>query len=74
MAYLQEIPRRQMQEICLESSIGADNPVGFMGAFIDHLDLSKLGVDIQTLKSTLFRCLNLNTKHPILKHKPFKQR
>jgi len=41
MAYLKETPRRHMQIICLESNIGVDNPVRFIDAFTERLELSK---------------------------------
>jgi len=64
MQYLQGTPRWHMQIICLESSIVADSPVWVIDAFVEHLDLSKSGFEVQTLKSILFRYLKFRRKTP----------
>jgi len=47
----QGIPREQIQMLCLEGLIGKDNPVRFIEAFVEKLDLSKLGFTVQVQKA-----------------------
>ena len=35
----------------LESSISADNPIRFIYAFVEHIDLKAVGIEVQTIKS-----------------------
>ena len=51
MTHQQGIPREQIQMLCLEGLIGKDNPVRFIEAFVEKLDLIKLGFTIQIQKS-----------------------
>ena len=44
------IPRLQMQMSSLEDPIGQDNPARFVDAFVEQLDLLKLGFEVKTLK------------------------
>lgn len=50
MNHLQGLPREQMQLHCLETLIDADNPVRFIDAFVEHLDMSKLQFKVQVQK------------------------
>ncbi|MBK7234048.1 MAG: hypothetical protein IPH93_17720 [Saprospiraceae bacterium] len=43
MNHISGIPRLQMQMSSLEDSIDQENPVRFIDAFVEHLDLPKLG-------------------------------
>ena len=51
MNHVTGIPRLQMQMSSLEDSIGQDNPVRFIDAFVEQLDLLKLGFEVKTLKN-----------------------
>lgn len=51
MNHITGIPRLQMQLRSLEDSIDQDNPIRFIDAFVDHLDLFKLGFQVKTLKN-----------------------
>ena len=44
-------PRLQMQMSSLEDSIDQENPVRFIDAFVDQLDLVKLGFEVKTLNA-----------------------
>jgi hypothetical protein len=44
MQFIQGSDRHQTYFITLEDQAGADNPVRLMDAFIDKLDLQKLGL------------------------------
>ncbi|MCC7027347.1 MAG: hypothetical protein IT265_10345 [Saprospiraceae bacterium] len=44
------IPRLQLQMSSLEDSISQENSVRFIDAFVEQLDLIKLGFEIKTLK------------------------
>ena len=35
----------------LESSISTDNPIRFIDAFVEHIDLKALGFEVQILKT-----------------------
>ena len=50
---------RQMQMSSLEDSIGQDNPIRFIDAFVEQLDLLKLGFEVKTLKNEVDQVLNL---------------
>ena len=49
MNHVTGIPRLQMQMSSLEDSIGQDNPVRFIDAFVEQLDLLKLGFEVKIL-------------------------
>jgi len=44
MAYLEDSDRFQIRMGSLEEEISKDNPVSFVDAFVEHLDLSKAGL------------------------------
>jgi transposase len=44
MKTIRGIPRQQMQFTCLEDLVAADNPVRIIDAFVEKLDLSKIGI------------------------------
>ena len=35
----------------LDSNISANNPIRFIDAFVEHIDLKALGFEVQTLKT-----------------------
>jgi len=51
MPYIQGICRHQLQMSSLEDKITADNPVRFIDAFVNHIDIVKLGFQSKALKS-----------------------
>jgi transposase len=51
MQHIQGISRHQLQMGSLEDKITADNPVRFIEAFVNHLDLVKIGFDSRILKT-----------------------
>lgn len=51
MQHITGISRNQMTIASLESSISADNPIRFIDAFVEHIDLKALGFEVQTLKT-----------------------
>lgn len=51
MNHITGIPRLQMQMGSLEDSIDQENPVRFIDAFVDQLDLLKLGFEVKTLNA-----------------------
>ena len=51
MAYQHSQDRFQLQIRNMEECISKENPVCFMDAFVDQLELSKLGFEIATLKT-----------------------
>ena len=51
MQHITGIPRNQMTIASLESSISADNPIRFIDAFVEHIDLKALDFTVQTLKT-----------------------
>lgn len=51
MNHITGIPRLQMQMSSLEDSIDQENPVRFIDAFVDQLDLLKIGFKVKTLKT-----------------------
>jgi radical SAM protein with 4Fe4S-binding SPASM domain len=50
MNHVTGVPRLQLQMSSLEDSIDKENPVRFVDAFVEQLDLSKLGFEVKTLK------------------------
>ncbi|MBL7930252.1 MAG: IS1182 family transposase, partial [Bacteroidia bacterium] len=51
MDYISPFNREQYEFVNLEDCIDVENPVRFIDAFVDKLDLFKLGFKINTLKS-----------------------
>ncbi|WP_082706517.1 transposase, partial [Flavobacterium sp. TAB 87] len=51
MQHIRGISRNQMTISSLESSISTDNPIRFIDAFVEHIDLKALGFEVQILKS-----------------------
>ena len=51
MQHIRGISRNQMTIDSLESSISANNPIRFIDAFVEHIDLKALGFEVQTLKT-----------------------
>ena len=51
MQHITGISRQQMTIASLESSIASDNPIRFIDAFVENIDLKALGVEGQTLKT-----------------------
>jgi transposase len=51
MNQIHGIARDQIEFSCLEDMIGKDSPVRVMDAFVDKLDLSKLGFQIREMKT-----------------------
>ena len=51
MNHVTGIPRLQLQMSSLEDSIDKDNSVRFIDAFVEQLDLLKLGFEVKTLKT-----------------------
>ena len=51
MQHISGISREQLSFSTLEASIGKENPVRFIDAFSHQLNLSKIGFNINTLKS-----------------------
>ena len=51
MQHITGISRNQMTIASLESSISADNPIRFIDAFVDNIDLKAVGFEVQTLKT-----------------------
>jgi hypothetical protein len=41
------IPRNQMSIASLESRISIDNPIRFIDAFVEHIDLKALDFNVQ---------------------------
>ncbi|MCZ8090905.1 hypothetical protein [Flavobacterium sp.] len=54
MQHIQGIARNQMQVSSLEDSIGQDNPVRFIDAFVNSIDLEKIGFTPRFLKTIHF--------------------
>ena len=53
MKTIQGISRNQMQFTSLEDFIAAENPVRILDAFVEKLDLVKLGIPLQQPKSNV---------------------
>ena len=51
MQHVTGISRNQMTFSSLEDTISADNPIRFIDAFVENIDLKALGFEVQTLKS-----------------------
>ena len=51
MQHIQGISRQQLQLTSLEDTIAADNPVRFIDAFVDSIDLIKIGFTPRELKT-----------------------
>jgi transposase len=51
MQHIQGISRHQLQIGCLEDRITANNPVRFIEAFVNHIDLVKIGFEPRILKT-----------------------
>ena len=51
MQHITGIPRNQMTFASLEDTISADNPIRFIDAFVNHIDLTAIDFTVQTLKT-----------------------
>ena len=51
MQHITGIPRNQMTFASLEDTISTDNPIRFIDAFVENIDLKSLDFTVQTLKS-----------------------
>ena len=51
MQHIQGISRNQLQVSSLEDTISQDNPVRFIDAFVNHIDLNKIGFESKVLKA-----------------------
>ena len=51
MQHITGIPRNQMTFASLEDTISSDNPIRFIDAFVNHIDLKAIDFTVQTLKS-----------------------
>ena len=51
MQHITGIPRNQMTFASLEDTIFSDNPIRFIDAFVNHIDLKALDFKVQTLKT-----------------------
>ena len=51
MQYIQGISRNQLQVSSLEDTITADNAVRFIDAFVNSIDLEKIGFTLKLLKT-----------------------
>ena len=51
MDFIRGTSRHQLQFSCLEDNISSDNAVRLLDVFVDHLDLSLLGISGTTHKS-----------------------
>lgn len=58
MAYLNQSDRFQLSFSCLDEHICQDNPVRFIDAFVEHLDLSQTGFSINAIKTEGRRAFN----------------
>ncbi|MCZ8090746.1 hypothetical protein [Flavobacterium sp.] len=54
MQHIQGIARNQMQVSSLEDTISQDNPVRFIDAFVNSIDLEKIGFTPRVLKTIHF--------------------
>ncbi len=50
MDFIRGTSRHQLQFSCLEDNISSDNPARLLDAFVDHLDLSQIGINNTTHK------------------------
>lgn len=51
MQHITGISRNQMTFSCLEDTISADNPIRFIDAFAENIELKTLGFEVKGLKS-----------------------
>ena len=51
MQHITGISRNQMTFVSLECVISADNPIRFIDAFVEHIDLKALDFTVRTLKT-----------------------
>ena len=51
MQHIQGISRNQLQVSSLEDTISIDNPVRFIDAFVNSIDLVKIGFTLRVLKT-----------------------
>ena len=51
MQHIQGISRNQLQVSSLENTIAADNTVRFIDAFVNSVDLEKIGFTLKLLKT-----------------------
>ncbi|NMH23694.1 IS1182 family transposase, partial [Flavobacterium sp. SE-s27] len=51
MQHIQGIARNQLQVSSLEDTISQDNPVRFIDAFVNSIDLEKIGFTPRVLKT-----------------------
>ena len=54
MQHIQGIARNQLQVSSLEDSISQDNPVRFIDAFVNSIDLEKIRIYTQSIKNHPF--------------------
>jgi len=54
MQHIQGIARNQLQVSSLEDTISQDNPVWFIDAFVNSIDLEKIGFTPRVLKTIHF--------------------
>ena len=54
MQHIQGIARNQLQVSSLEDTISQDNPVRFIDAFVNSIDLEKIGFTPRVLKTIHF--------------------
>jgi len=54
MQHIQGIARNQLQVSSLEDTIIQDNPVRFIDAFVNSIDLEKIGFTPRALKTKCF--------------------
>ena len=54
MQHIQGIARNQLQVSSLEDTISQDNPVRFIDAFVNSIDLEKIGFTPRVLKTIRF--------------------
>ena len=54
MQHIQGIARNQLQVSSLEDTISQDNPVRFIDAFVNSIDLEKIGFTPRVLKTKCF--------------------
>jgi hypothetical protein len=54
MQHIQGIARNQLQVSSLEDTISQDNPVRFIDAFVNLIDLEKIGFTPRVLKTIHF--------------------
>ena len=53
MQHIQGIARNQLQVSSLEDTISQDNPVRFIDAFVNSIDLEKIGFTPRVLKPSI---------------------